>query len=70
LHRYLRVMPVLAILILIVLSIFKFMGSGPYFKFTQYASQISQCQEYWWTALVHIQNYYNPLEAVSSAIEN
>ncbi|KAG5678860.1 hypothetical protein PVAND_008491 [Polypedilum vanderplanki] len=63
LHRYLRVTPVLAILILIVLSIFKFMGSGPFYKFTIFNAQVNQCKSYYWSALIHIQNYYNPLEA-------
>jgi hypothetical protein len=65
LHRYMRVMPVLAYLILFALSLFKFMGNGPYYHFVTYAAQVSQCQQYWWTALIHIANYYNPLEVVS-----
>jgi hypothetical protein len=65
LHRYLRTTPVLAFLILIALSVLKFMGDGPYFKLTIEGAQRYQCRENWWAALLHIQNYYAPLEAVS-----
>lgn len=64
LHRYLRTIPVLGILILIIVSILKFFGSGPYFRFVSTAALTSQCDQYWWAALLHIQNYYNPMEAV------
>lgn len=65
LHRYMRVMPVLAFLILIVVSIFKMFGDGPFYEFTTRGAQIDACKNYYWAALLHIQNYYNPLEAVS-----
>lgn len=64
LHRYLRTIPVLGILILIIVSILKFSGDGPYFNFVTTAALTSQCDQYWWAALLHIQNYYNPMEAV------
>ncbi|KAG5678861.1 hypothetical protein PVAND_008492 [Polypedilum vanderplanki] len=67
LHRFLRVTPVLAILILIALSIMKFMGSGPYFNFFLFGTTVSQCQDYYWTALLHIQNYYNPRDVCISS---
>lgn len=66
LHRYLRTMPVLAFLILIILSVLKFFGDGPYFEFVLNGALKSQCEQYWWTALLNIQNYYNPLEAVTT----
>jgi len=65
LHRYMRVMPVLAFLILIVVSIYKMFGDGPYYEFSTRLGQIDNCKKYYWTALLHIQNYYNPMEAVS-----
>lgn len=65
LHRYLRVMPALGILILIVLSILKHLGSGPMWHFVSNGALIGQCEKYWWSALLNIQNYYNPLEVVS-----
>jgi hypothetical protein len=65
LHRYLRTMPVLALLILVIVSLLKHFGSGPYFEFTTYYSMIMDCEKYWWAALLQIQNYYNPVEVVS-----
>ncbi|CAG9801151.1 unnamed protein product [Chironomus riparius] len=62
LHRYMRVMPVLAFLILIVVSIYKMFGDGPFYEFTTRGAQIDHCKQYYWAALLHIQNYYNPLE--------
>ena len=65
LHRYLRVMPVMAFLILIVVSIYKMIDNGPYYEFITRITEIDNCKQYYWAALLHIQNYYNPLEAVS-----
>jgi hypothetical protein len=64
LHRYLRTTPVLAFLILIIVSILKHMGDGPFFAFVSNGALIGNCEKYWWSALIHIQNYYNPVEAV------
>jgi len=64
LHRYLRVMPVLAFLVLVVISIYKMFGIGPYYKFMTEAIFINNCKKYYWTTLLHIQNYYNPLNVV------
>jgi peptidoglycan/LPS O-acetylase OafA/YrhL len=65
LHRYLRITPVLAFLILIVLSINKFFGDGPFYK--EHLSWIfnENCEKNWWVPFFHIQNYYVPLEYVS-----
>lgn len=64
LHRYLRVTPVLAVLVLIIVSILKFLGDGPHWDFVSNAALIGQCDKNWWAALLHIQNYYDPLQAV------
>lgn len=64
LHRYLRVTPVLAVLVLIIVSILKFLGDGPHWDFVSNAALIGQCEKNWWAALLHIQNYYDPLQAV------
>lgn len=61
-----RITPVLGILILFSLSLFKFMGTGPFYQLTTHNAQIDPCSKYYWAALIHIQNYYNPLEAVSA----
>lgn len=64
LHRYLRVMPVLGVLILIILSILKYFGGGPEWRFVSNAALIGQCEQNWWAALLHIQNYYDPIQTV------
>ena len=60
LHRYLRYTPVLAALILYIVSIFKFTLDGPVKWFID--DTINQCETNWWSTLLHIQNYINPLE--------
>jgi hypothetical protein len=69
LHRYLRTTPVLGILILIIVSILKHMGDGPYFHFVSNEALIRHCEKHWWSALLHIQNYYSPMEAVKVTID-
>lgn len=64
LHRYLRLTPVLAILILLVVSFFRHIRSGPY-STVDYNNNAIPCTKYWWSALLHIQNYVNPQEVVS-----
>lgn len=56
LHRYIRYTPVFAALILYIVSIAKFTTNGPI-----QASEIRDaCGKYWWSALLHVQNYVNP----------
>lgn len=63
LHRYLRTTTVYTFIILFVVSAMKFTGEGPLWKDTM--ERFSQpCREHWWTGLLHIQNYYNPLVMV------
>lgn len=54
LRRYLRYTPVLAILILYHLTLFKFTVSGPTLDLDEY---LRNCKSNWWAALLHIQNY-------------
>lgn len=61
LHRYLRYTPVFAALILYVVSLAKFVTFGP----IQIHELKDQCVKYWWTSLLHIQNYVNPNEQCS-----
>lgn len=68
LHRYLRLTPVFAFLILLVVSLFRHIGSGPY-STVDYNSNAIPCMKYWWSALLHIQNYVNPQEIVSSVLK-
>lgn len=56
LHRYIRYTPVLAVIVLYIVSIFKFTSNGP----INIDVIKSQCTKYWWSTLLHIQNYANP----------
>lgn len=60
LHRYLRYTPALAVMILVYTSLMKFLGSGPFFT-----PNIESCEKFWWSALLHVSVYTNPLELVS-----
>lgn len=63
-HRYIRYTPVLAALILYLVSIDKFTADGP-IQVTEFRNQ---CLDGWWQALLHIQNYANPgMQCVSHA---
>lgn len=62
LHRYLRYTPVLAALILLIVSLSKFAISGP----INIDIIIEQCESYWWLTLLHIQNYVYPNDQCAS----
>lgn len=57
-HRYLRLTPILAVIIVISLTLYKQLGSGPLYY--TYILNAINCDKYWWSALLYIQNYYNP----------
>lgn len=63
LHRYVRVMPLFAYLMLLMLSLLKYTGNGPYAS--RNFNYLANCQKYWWTNLIYIANYYNPHNVVS-----
>lgn len=65
LHRYLRYTPTLAVMILFFISFPKFLGSGPFFN-----PPTDQCEQYWWTALLHVSVYTNPQAMVAIAVTN
>jgi peptidoglycan/LPS O-acetylase OafA/YrhL len=53
-RRYIRYTPVWAAVILYLMSLLKFTTLGPYsFDLSYY------CSDYWWSALIHLQNYIN-----------
>ncbi|CAH1973115.1 unnamed protein product [Acanthoscelides obtectus] len=58
LHRYLRLTPALAALILVTVYLLDYMGSGPRWALMRELFQ-KQCEKYWWTSLLYIQNYAN-----------
>lgn len=63
-HRFFRIIPVFGFLILLLTSILKYLGNGPYFK-NLLSTHKSACEEYWWSALLSTQNVVNPREMVS-----
>ncbi|XP_055914238.1 nose resistant to fluoxetine protein 6-like [Eupeodes corollae] len=54
-HRYIRLTPPLAVVILYYLTINKFIGSGPYREDS--IKRHFQCKETWWSTLLYVQNY-------------
>lgn len=65
LHRYLRLTPPLAILILLSVSLFQHVGKGPFANENWLGVDNNQfCIDYWWSAFLYVQNYVNSLEVV------
>lgn len=62
-NRFLRITPTLAVIILISVSVLRFLGSGPMWSTSIYIYSAA-CQRYWWSALLHVQNYVNPNQVV------
>lgn len=66
-HRYLRLTPILAVVTVISMTLFKQIGSGPMWNL--FINNSINCDKYWWSSLLYIQNYYNP-ESIVSVIYN
>ncbi|XP_072948844.1 nose resistant to fluoxetine protein 6-like [Epargyreus clarus] len=60
LNRLLRMFPLLAAVILLQASVFLHLSDGPFWQ--NVAQATMSCRYYWWSALLHVQNYVNPLE--------
>ncbi|KAJ8721313.1 hypothetical protein PYW07_002088 [Mythimna separata] len=58
LNRLLRMFPALAAVILLHVSILNRVADGPYWGMVSVLTQ--RCRVYWWSTLLHIQNYVNP----------
>lgn len=58
--------PLLAAVVLLQASAFHHVSDGPYWANPAHATE--NCREYWWSALLHIQNYVNPLRIVSKTV--
>ena len=58
LHRYIRYTPVLAAIVLYIVSVAKFSIIGP----INPDVVIDPCVKYWWSTLLHVQNYVNPTD--------
>ncbi|XP_055616401.1 nose resistant to fluoxetine protein 6-like [Toxorhynchites rutilus septentrionalis] len=59
LHRYLRLTPAFAALILFTVGVYPNISSGPLWN-TSLRLSVDFCNEYWWSALLYVQNYVNP----------
>ncbi|XP_037294350.1 nose resistant to fluoxetine protein 6 [Manduca sexta] len=58
--RLLRMLPLLAAMVLLQVSLLHHASDGPNWK--KVASSVEYCNKFWWSALLHVQNYVNPLE--------
>ncbi|CAH2108552.1 unnamed protein product [Euphydryas editha] len=58
LNRLLRMFPLLATLVLLEASVFHRVADGPYWDVV--ASGVQNCRSFWWTTLLHVQNFVNP----------
>lgn len=64
LHRYLRLTPALAALVLFSTTLLKYVGNGP-LKGTSDQMFVNTCDKWWWSTLLYVQNYVNPDDFVS-----
>lgn len=62
-NRYIRITTALAPLILFTITFLRYSGSGPEWSIRT-NTIIGFCDKYWWSALLHIQNYVNPTKVV------
>ncbi|KAH8308550.1 hypothetical protein KR044_009133 [Drosophila immigrans] len=57
-HRYIRLTPVVAVVVLYIMSLYKYSGAGPmWFKL---GIQDQRCEKSWWATLIYVQNYAFP----------
>ncbi|XP_045447505.1 O-acyltransferase like protein-like [Melitaea cinxia] len=57
-NRLLRMFPLLAALVLLEASVFHRVADGPYWE--EVANGVQNCRSFWWTTLLHVQNFVNP----------
>ncbi|XP_017487800.1 PREDICTED: nose resistant to fluoxetine protein 6, partial [Rhagoletis zephyria] len=57
-HRYIRLTPVVAVVILYILSLCKYSGHGP--MWMKIGTQDERCSDTWWATLLYVQNYVFP----------
>ncbi|XP_018567001.1 nose resistant to fluoxetine protein 6-like isoform X2 [Anoplophora glabripennis] len=55
-HRYLRLTPALAAVVLVSATLLDYMGSGPKWNYVK-SDFADNCKQYWWTTLLYVQNY-------------
>lgn len=63
LHRYIRLTPVVAVVVLYIMSLYKYSGEGP--MWMKIGTQDKRCEDSWWATLVYVQNYVYPYHIVS-----
>ncbi|XP_033226510.1 nose resistant to fluoxetine protein 6-like [Belonocnema kinseyi] len=56
-HRYIRLTPVVGMLLLITIFILPHLGSGPIWEKSLKNILSGTCEQKWWTLLVYVQNY-------------
>lgn len=61
-HRYIRLTPSLAVVILYIMSWYKYAGEGP--MWTKLGTQDQRCSHTWWATLLYLQNYLFPSSMV------
>jgi peptidoglycan/LPS O-acetylase OafA/YrhL len=61
-HRYLRLTPAVAIVILIHATLLKHLGDGPLWSSID-DHLVESCRKHWWAALLYIQNYVHDEQA-------
>lgn len=63
-HRYIRLTPALAAAIFMCMSLLRLFDTGPLWNI--YMRELDKCDDYWWSALLYLQNYINPKEMVNT----
>lgn len=63
-HRYLRLTPLFVVTILCSMSLLRYLGNGPIWPLLLDFLN-GQCERNYWSTLLYIQNYVNPLDVVS-----
>ncbi|KAF2893852.1 hypothetical protein ILUMI_12321, partial [Ignelater luminosus] len=56
-HRYLRLTPLIAVVIGIYATILKHLGSGPIWPGMIHSHLVNACQQHWYWALLYVQNF-------------
>jgi len=59
-HRYIRLTPVVAVVILYIMSLYKYSGAGP--MWMKIGTQDKRCADTWWATLLYVQNYAFPYQ--------
>lgn len=62
-HRYIRLTPSLAVAVLLSASLIRHLGDGPLWNTYMNIADMP-CINYWWSALLYVENYVNPEQMV------